>query len=229
RLDAGDFAASQEVIVLPASRLMVAAEQLRRLRLGVSDPSGRVQAALAAEGAAFENLETDAQELFFDGGAVILAGRGRTQALAAACERFRHRLRRGMTVLVLNPPAEWAAEGVRRVEQARPPTGPAWASKALHDLPLPDMGSGPWASALAADKAQTLLWAGADAEGAVRPGEACGLALWRPVGEGRLAAAMLPALADPAADAVGRCVLDELVLWVLETQLPHRQGEQHLN
>ncbi|MCK4624447.1 MAG: hypothetical protein KAV00_03985 [Phycisphaerae bacterium] len=48
----------------------------------------------------------------------------------------------------------------------------------------------------------------------------------RRIGRGGVIVVMLPQMSDPVTDAVGRAVLDELVLWVLKERFDGHSGKE---
>jgi len=224
-------AAKREVVVYPSAPLAVAADRLRSLRVAVMDATGRVQAALAAEKVAFERMETDIERAVFDGDLVILAGFTDARALRAACMGLDERLKAGMAVLILNPPSGWQAWETRRRDLATPINGDPHAAKDFGQIfQAPDLGRGPWQSFIeVGGDAVHLVWVEPDAGGgngtASRPTAARPLMGARLVGRGRLVVAILTEAADPATNAVGRTVLDELLLWLVRAKSPDGNGQ----
>jgi hypothetical protein len=112
---AGDRRRERGIVVFPSSMLGASKVRIAEHRLGVIDPSGGVQRALVLEGVPFEDLATDIEQRFFDGGTVILAGYESGEALAAACQGLEERLEKGMSVLIFNPPVGWSGWGAKHV------------------------------------------------------------------------------------------------------------------
>jgi len=224
-------AAKREVVVYPSSALAVAADRLRSLRVAVMDTTGRVQAALAAEKVAFEKMETDIEWAVFDGDLVILAGFADARVLRAACLGLDERLKRGMAVLILNPPVGWEAWETSREDLAAPILGEPRAAKDFRQIfQASDLGRGPWQSFIeVSGDVVHLVWVEPDAGGgngtASRPTAARPLMGARLVGRGRLVVAILTEAADPATNAVGRTVLDELLLWLVRAKSPDGNGQ----
>jgi hypothetical protein len=222
-LVAVEGAAERRTLVLyPASLLKGAAGRLRERRIGVLDSRGTVQRALRAEGVAYEDLGPQVARDWFDGDLVILAGGPDRDALAEACRAFDTRVRGGMGMVILNPPAGWSAWGLRRVERAPPAAGPlrVWP-EARAGLVAEDLGVGPWAAVLdgPADVVP-LVWcelAVTARVGAGLPGGApAALVAARPVGAGWVLVSALPQTEFPDVDAVGRGVLAEMMLWLVQ-------------
>jgi len=231
RVPAGSEAKAVEVF--PSSLLAPAAGRLADLALAAADPTGRLQAALEAEKVAFDTLKTDIQKLIFDGDVAVLAGHRRAGTLAAACRGLEGRLKRGMTVVVLNPPPKWEAWGFCRNTFADPLSGPACLATGFRQLLRPDdLGSGPWPYALRAEAdVVPLAWIEQEnvQEGAPasRKTVVHMLVGAQRVGKGWLVVTMLPQADDPATDAVGRSILGELLLWAVrahETDKRTREG-----
>jgi len=238
-LVATDKARAVRVLVLyPASRLKEAAERVRWHRIGVHDPSGEVQRALRDEGVVYEDLSPRIARDFFSGGLVILAGFRDPDTLAEACRRLDSRVRGGMSVLLLNPPPGWSGWGVRRVE-VKPAVR---AAVRLHAALGPfisdaDVGAGPWAAVLEASPgAAPLAWCeGTSTAGGTRPAAqdagaaARALALAQPVGRGRLMVSLLPQTESPCADAIGRGLLEAMVLWAVEPPVSVGQLKEEIH
>jgi hypothetical protein len=231
---AGDRRRVREIVVFPSSMLGASKTRIAEHRLGVIDPSGGVQRALVLEGVPFEDLATDIEQRFFDGGTVILAGYESGEALAAACQGLEERLEKGMSVLIFNPPVGWSGWGAKHVavEEAR-----SAAVRLAEDfgriLQGADLGEGPWESVLEVESNGGILIGLAPAEEkdaeTVSPGPAQSLAVARRVGRGWAVVTMLPQLERPASDAVGRALLAELILWTVRTREdPKEKEESHV-
>lgn len=222
----GRNAASKEVVIYPAGLLATVANRFERKPLGLIDPSGRVAAAFEAEKVAFHDLRTQLQQDSFEGGMVILAGFSRPEELADHCRKLRGRLEKGMAVVILNPPAGWQALDIRSVE-VRPAVG---SDVTLADgfsalVQGPDLGTGPWSSALeSARPAKVLGWFCAVGES---PADAASTAeskpaptkhpvlLACPVKAGWVVVGLLPEMEKPA-DAVAQALVSELIFWTLQ-------------
>ena len=224
---------AKAVEVFPSSLLVPAAGRLADLALAAADPTGRLQTALEAEKVAFDRLETDIQKLIFDGDVAVLAGHRRAGSLAAACRNLEGRLKRGMMLVVLNPPPKWEAWGFCRHAFADPLASPARLATGFQQvLRSDDLGNGPWPYALRAEAdAVRLAWIEQEntREGAPDSGKTVVHTLVgaQRVGKGWLVVTMLPQADDPAADAVGRSILSELLLWAVrahETDTRTREG-----
>jgi len=231
---AGERRRERGIVVFPSSMLGASKVRIAEHRLGVIDPSGGVQRALVLEGVTFEDLATDIQQRFFDGGTVILAGYESGEALAAACQGLEERLKKGMSALVLNPPVGWSGWGAKRVavKEARS-AAVRLAEDVVRIVQASDFGDGPWESVLEVESNGGILIGLAPAEekeeSAVLPGPAQSLAVARRVGRGRAVVTMLPQLERPATDAVGRALLDELILWTVGTREdPKEKEESHV-
>lgn len=232
--------ASRPVVIFPPAMLALAARRIKQHRLGVVDQGRRVHRALQAEGVVFEDLNPQMARDLFDGGTVILAGFSRRETLIDTCRRMTGRLEKGMSVVVVNPPRKWSAWGVGRVELAKPVSAPANVAKELGQIVLDvDLGRGPWRSALKAKAQATVLaklrlradpgWQTSQAAGSARVARKglegnrpphFPLVLARRVGAGRVVVALLPQLNKPFTDAVGRGMLDALILWTLKAKDP---------
>ncbi|MFO8012969.1 MAG: hypothetical protein R6X20_06645 [Phycisphaerae bacterium] len=214
--------------VWPASLLAPARRRVAALSPAAFDPSGRVQAALTAEGLAAGPFETAIQRMAFDGDLVVLAlGDGATLA-RGDWTRLEAQVRDGLTVLVLNPPPAWRRWGLRAVALDAPLGESVRLGRDFGQVLRPgDLGSGPWEFGLRADvPVIRLAWTAPAAEaapaGPARPG--CLLVAARVLGDGAVVAAAVPRLGRPREDPVGRAVLAELLLWVARRQKPPRPG-----
>jgi len=222
------------IVVFPSSMLGASKVRIAEHRLGVIDPSGGVQRALVLEGVPFEDVATDIQQRFFDGGTVILAGHEIGEALAAACQGLEERLKKGMSALVLNPPVGWSGWGAKRVavKEARS-AAVRLAEDVVRIVQASDFGEGPWESVMEVESDGGILIGLAlaeekDAETASLDARQ-GLAVARHVGRGWSVVAVLPQLERPATDAVGRALLDELILWTVGTREdPKEKEESHV-
>ncbi|MBE3070113.1 MAG: hypothetical protein IMZ66_07735 [Planctomycetes bacterium] len=212
--------ASHAAIVFPTTMLAEAAARLRGRRLAVLEDTGRVGRALEAEGVAFTAVQSDIEKTFFEADLILVACYEKGGPSARPWAVLEPRVRRGACLVVLNPPVGWAGWGLRRVELAEPAEG--WVRLAPR-FPVPldpaDLGVGPWAAALEAEAgAQSLVWLeplpGGTGESA--PAAAPLLAAGRLVGRGRVVVALAPGLERPDTDAIGRALLDGLILWSLE-------------
>jgi len=219
------------IVVFPSSMLGASKVRIAEHRLGVIDPSGGVQRALVLEGVPFEDLATDIQQRFFNGGTVILAGHESGEALTAACQGLEERLKKGMSALILNPPVEWSGWGAKRVavKEARP-VAVRLAKDVVRLVQASDFGEGPWESVLEVESNGGILMGLTPAEekeaSAVSAGPAQSLAVARHVGRGWAVVTMLPQLDRPATDAVGRALLDELILWTVGTSVDSKEKEK---
>jgi hypothetical protein len=206
--------------ILPADMLGDVKQSLKAMRLGVVDPSGRVQAALAEQNVEFEELKPQVARDFFDGGAVIFAGFDDAAALRYELGKFEGRTRGGMITIVLNPPARWKAFGLRQVELHDAKGRPRLAEPLGRWIREADL-RGDIRSALRVRRDAEIL-AGLATRGAgdkdAEVSRGAVLIAARKVGKGRILAATLPQLDDVARDAVGRGVLDEIILWCLNHQ-----------
>ncbi len=203
----------------PRARLALASKWIKTLKLGVIDDTGLVCKTLAAEGVACENLSTRLQRDAFDGGAVIIAGRPDRIVLDDLCLRFQSRVKSGMFLMVVNPPEEWSLRGVSR-RNLTPKTGyqAGFVKTFGWEIKPKDLGRGPWPVVLSATKQwRTLIWIESPArrndKHELQPKHP--LVACRRIGRGQVIAATLPQLANPLNDAVGRGVLDSLVMWML--------------
>jgi hypothetical protein len=120
----GELSITHPLVLLPLQTLASAKKAVKSLGLGVVDPGGKVREALAGEGAEAEALTTDLQRDGFAGGCAVLAGCEKAGELAWLCDKFEGRLKKGMTLVVVNPPGGWARWGIRCMEPNRALGGP---------------------------------------------------------------------------------------------------------
>ena len=226
---------SREVVVFPSSLLSHNARRLAEHRLGVADARGLLHRALREEKVAAEDLNPKLAMDHFRGGIVLLGGYKQPAVLAGVVGRLLGRVRQGLCVVVLNPPAGWRGGGLACVEPPKPHIGRIEPAEAMWaNVLAADFGAGPWRRVLKVDQpAEALMWiaGGEGKEGkgkgpASRPARGALLVAARRVGRGWLVAAALPQLDDPAGNAVGRMILDEMVLWVLKQRIEIRKGEE---
>jgi len=218
---------SRRVDILPAAMLRDVRATLAGLELGVMDPSGLVQAAMKDQDLAFTDLRPQLENDYFRGGIVILAGFDDANMLADVCAAMADRVRQGMSLVVLNPPAGWKALGVRRVELATPRAADVHlASDLCSTVRESDFARPAFACALAADpNAETLAWFETRNE-ARRGGPVAKhpLAVTRSLEKGVVLAVTMPQLTDCYTDPVGRCMLSEIMMWTLKrSQRPKEQ------
>jgi len=209
---------SRRVDILPAAMLRDVRVTLAGVELGVMDPRGLVQAAMKDQDLAFTDLRPQLENDYFRGGIVILAGFDDANMLADACAAMAGRVRQGMSLVVLNPPAGWKALGVRRVELPAAAAKVRLAPGLCSTVRESDFARPVFACALAADpNAETLAWFETRCE-ARQGGPAAKhpLAVARPVGKGVVLAATMPQLTDCYTDPVGRCMLSEIMMWILK-------------
>jgi len=222
--------ARQKVMVIPSRMLARAAEGIKALRLGVIDDTGLVAKALAAEGVAFESLTTRLTRDAFNGGAVILAGFERARPLDTLCSTFEARAQAGMVMMIVNPPEGWRTLGLSCRRAGRPPAGAVSFSDDLgRCLQQADLGTGAKGLVLGIDRScKILAWVESPGKGRARGRQEARTVIIaeKPVGKGRLIAAVVPRASDPLGDAVGRCVLDELILWALNSHTMARSNEE---
>jgi len=215
--------------ILPSSPLRHVRETLRQRNLGVLDPCSNVCDALRDQRIAFVDLAPQLRHDFFQGEIAILAGFDDANALSHACLRLENRVRLGAALVVLNPPAGFRCLGADRKEL--PDNEPKLLVKidaeltgtlrpgdfsALGQAGLVDTG----------DKAIVLAWlerptskhptrqgattrpAGTNAKRAIVAA--------RPLGKGIVLVATMPELADCYDNPAGRCMLSEIILWILK-------------
>ena len=212
----------------PRAGLAIASKLIGTLRIGVIDSDGSIGKTLAAEGVACENLSTRLEQDAFEGGAVIIAGRADRAVLSDICLRLKDRIKNGMFVIVANPPKRWSLWGVS-AKDLTPQTGYkiAFAQRFGWEIKPADLAGGPRPMMLSTTKKwNALVWLDSTARPDKKQ-EAKSkhpLACYRRMGRGQVLAATFPELADPLGDAVGRGVLDSLVMWVLK----ERFGEKTL-
>jgi len=227
----------RKLVVLPAAALAGSAARIRQRRLGVIDGRGGIQAALKAEGVAFENLATRLEQDAFTGGIVIVAGFSKANALAEACLRLESRVTKGATVIVVNPPEGWSGWGlsVRKLPAAL--DGPVFFAQGFGELiRRTDIGVGPRFFVL--EKRKRIVDDARKRSGAVEEREEWKALTWvndtkkdrggkdrneahplvaaRRVGKGLAVVARMRGMECPATGAAGRRMLDEIVLWVLK-------------
>jgi hypothetical protein len=212
--------ASRRVDILPAAMLRDVRATLAALELGVMDARGLVQAAMKSQEVAFTDLRPQLENDYFHGGIVILAGFDDANMLADTCNRMAGRVRQGMALVVLNPPAGWQALGVRRTEL--PPqaaTAEVHLAKNLcSTVRQSDLAQVELSCALEADpNAETLVWF--ETRGRAREGGSAAkhpLAVAQPLEKGVVLAVTMPQLTDCYSDPVGRCMLSEIMMWILK-------------
>jgi hypothetical protein len=210
------------LIVYPASALGAATERLRSTRIGVIDPTGHVRSALAGEGVFYEDLKPGIARDYFEGEIVVLAGYDDAAALGEICKQLDLRINGGTRVLVLNPPADWAAWQLRRKALTVPERGAvALADGFCPSVPVEDFGAGPWHALVEGPPGATALVAtprpssAIPAPAAPATGVLGGLVLC-PVDRGYVMVSVLPQTEFPDRDVVGRMLLAEMVLWTLD-------------
>jgi len=216
------------LVVYPELLLADATGRIREQRIGVLDPTGSVQRALRAERIVFEDLAPQIARDFFDGNLVILAGTKDAEALAEVCRRLNSRVMAGTHVLLLNPPARWAAWDLERVERATPESAPVQVAPELGSLiPAEDLGSGVWAAALETKRATDVLaWYETPAPPVKGRAEGNGAArrvllAARVAERGRIMVSLLPQTEFPDASVVGRGLMGEMILWLMRPLAPN--------
>ncbi len=211
--------ASRRVDILPAMMLRDVRATLANRGLGLMDPHGLVQAAMKAQEVAFTDLRPQLENDFFRGGIVIMAGFDDANMLAAACAAMAGRVRQGMALVVLNPPAGWETLGVRRTELPAPRAAEVRLAEGLAStVRESDFARPTLACALAADpNAEVLVWfeTRGEATGGC-PAARYTLAVARPLDKGVVLAVTMPQLTDCYTDPVGRCMLSEIMMWILK-------------
>ena len=215
----GELVSDQDLVLYPRQRLADVAGRITELDLGVIDESGLVQKGLAAEGVRFKSLSTDLARDVFAGGTVIISGFNDVARLAAVCQRMDGRVSKGMTAILLNPPAGWQGWNVACIETAKPLLLAVHLAEKFAWPELPDdIGCQAWRAQLKTKPPETsLIWVAAPSAGSSQPSSVRqNLALCRSVGKGRVMVAVLPQLEDPAGDVVGRAALDELLVWSMK-------------
>ena len=152
---------------------------------------------------------------------MILAGFNRAERLASACGKLSSRVKNGMSALVINPPSGWSAWGIEASELARPHhSGVKLASGFGREVHPEDLGTGPWRSFLRGGSTAKLVWFEGLAEKrggnlAAPQRVSCAMVSAARSGRGLVVAAVLPQLVAPDSDAIGRCILNEIILWIL--------------
>jgi len=219
-------AGSRRLDILPAAMLRDVRATLADRGLGLMDARGLVQAAMKAQDVAFTDLRPQLENDFFRGGIVILAGFDDPNMLAAACDKMAGRVRQGMSLLVLNPPAGWEALGVRRTELAAAKSQVRMARGLASTIREADLGPCELTSALKANRdAEAVVWF--ETRGGTKGGGPAAkhpLVLSRPLEKGVVLVAVLPQLTDCYTDPVGRCMLSEIMMWILKrSQGPKEQ------
>jgi hypothetical protein len=206
---------------------------IEKFGFGIADESGWVQKAVKAQNVAFRDLNPQLAADTFDGGLAMLANARRAEMLQDECERFRTRLEKGMTLVIVNPPAGWAWSGIERRESVRGTSGAVrWAAGWGQALPGSDVGEGPWPAFLRCDKggkALAQVHLREDTTGpASRPEEEPeALILACPVGRGKVIVALMPQLQNPEDDAVGRHLLNEIVVWSIQKASQAEAGTEN--
>ena len=225
----GAAQAGRDLVVLPRRMLGVVSATLGKLPLGIADEGGSVQKVLTEDGVRFDDLRTDLARDSFRGGALVLAGFDKPQALAELCRRFEGRLAGGQSLIVVNPPVGWSGWGIRAVESNAPAKAAVRFARDFGQFLQPgDLGEGPWRRELVVEpNVVPLVWmevrvadanvaldanarSDANVPAVVRP-----LAAMRTVGQGRLVVASLDCLGSLPRDAAARGMLSELLVWVL--------------
>jgi hypothetical protein len=212
--------ALRRVDILPAAMLRDVRATLAAMELGVMDARGLVQAAMKAQDLPFTDLRPQLENDYFRGGIVILAGFDDANMLADVCNRMAGRVRQGMALVVLNPPAGWQAMGVKRTEL--PPQAATAELRLARGLCSTvresDLRKVELSCALEADpNAETLVWL--ETRGRAKGGGPAAkhpLAVAQPLDKGVVLAVTMPQLTDCYTDPVGRCMLSEIVLWILK-------------
>jgi len=209
----------RRIDILPAAMLRNVRATLAGREVGVQDPRGIVQAALNAQGVAYTDLEPQLARDYFSGGIVALAGFDDPAMLADACGRFASRVRQGMSLVVMNPPARWVALGMRRVELTAPRAADLHLARSIGlTVRQTDFARTELGCALQADaRVRALVWfeTPGDALGGC-PAQKHTLVLARPLGKGVVLAATMPQLTDCYNDPIGRCMLSEIIMWTLK-------------
>jgi hypothetical protein len=160
----GDVSVSHPIVLLPLRTLATAKESVKALGLGAMDGGGRLKKALAEEGAGAEELGSDLERDSFAGGCVILMAPAKADELQGLCGRFERRLNKGMTLVIVNPPAGWRRWGFACREPNRPIRGPVRFVAGFGAILEPgDLGEGPWKRMLEMDAnagatAMSLAW-----------------------------------------------------------------------
>ncbi len=143
---------SRRLTVFPSARLAGNAKLIKACRFAVIDDSGGIQKALKAERVVFENLTTQLLQDSFDGGVVILAGFKKKVLLKIAFRRLESRIKKGLFVVIVNPPGKWRAWDISRRRLSRPLKSTVSFSGDLGRAIRPgDLGAGPWRSVLYAE------------------------------------------------------------------------------
>jgi hypothetical protein len=148
----GELSVSHPIMLLPLQTLAPAKEAVKELGLGVADLGGNVQKALVEEGAEAEALISDLARDAFTGGCAVLGGYAKADDLAWVCGTFEGRVKKGMTLVIVNPPAGWQRWGLRCIEPNRPIQLPVrFAARLGAFIEANDLGAGPWLRFLEAD------------------------------------------------------------------------------
>lgn len=218
-IKSGDAEARRALVLLPKSLLAESAGRLKDLGIGVLDPTARVLRSLRDEGVKAEDLGGDLARDNFRGGAVVLAGFRRAVRLTWVCARFESRLKGGQALIIIDPPPGWSRWGMTAVEPNKPLSGPARFAEGFGRFLKPeDLGAGPWRRSMLTDANIALLvWAQtAKGDANAAEGGRVVLAASRRVGDGTIVVVALPQASDPATNPVGRALLDEALLWILQ-------------
>jgi len=227
----GKAAADRKIILLP-KMLSPSRDELHKLGIGVIDPTGHVQAALAAEGIKAENLQTDLSQAAFAGGLVIISGFKANDELAVVCRRLTERVKKGLNVLILNPPVGFSAWGFKHAKLSKSVKGGIRLAKGFGVVIRPrDMGSGPWQSFIRFKNGRPLVWFQTPAPATQsRPSKdrppRCTVVAGTNGLKGRVVIAVMPQLRSPDKDAVGRCLLNETTLWILSKHIEQGKGKK---
>jgi len=222
-------AVRRSVVVYPTSLLSHATRRVAGLEIAVIDPTARTQRALTSQGIDFESLDGQIARDFARNRTVILAGFRKAERLVRAHRGFSRRVKGGMSLVILNPPAGWTGWGMKAVRRAKPGTGAVRLAREIgRFVPAADLGTGPWELALEAGAgSKGLAWWGTR-KAARTPGQAPArggmLVAARDAGKGRVVVSVLPETRHVDTDAVGRGMLSEMILWLVEPQRPGRPG-----
>ena len=215
----------RQVVIYPPSRLKMAVGRLSQLRIGVLDPRGRMQSHLTAADAPYDDLRTSMALQAFDGDLLIVADL-QTDASGEIVRSLENRLKGGMAVLWLNPPAGKGQWGFRAATEDPPISQPVELADGMNQsVRADDLGAGPWSVTLrASGKVTPLMWLADDDKGGDRRERLLVVAM--PVEKGMVVAASMGHLSDPSRNVVGGLVVDEIILWFLREHFNNSRAEE---
>ena len=217
--------ARRQLVIYPPSRLKMAVGRLTQLRIGVLDPHGRMQRHLTAADVPYDDLRTSLALRAFDGELLIVADQ-QADVSGEIVQSLEDRLKGGMAVLWLNPPAGKGQWGFRGVTEDPPISQPVELADGMNQsIRADDLGAGPWPVTLrASGKGTPLMWLVDENEGGDRRERLLVVAM--PVEKGMVVAASMGQLSDPSRNVVGGLVVDEILLWFLREHFDNSRTEE---